>query len=292
MPSEIRAAVCHEFGQDLTIETLILRDPGPGEVEVTLEAVAICHSDISYIEGGWGGPLPSVYGHEAAGRVTAIGDGVTSVAEGQRVIVTLIRSCGTCPSCVTARPVHCMGNQPLPPELSFPDGREVNKGLKCGAFAEKVVVHASQIAGVGEDVPPESACLLACGVPTGLGAAVNTAGVRPGDTVAVIGLGGVGLNAVQGARLAGAARIIGMDLEPSKLEDAKVFGATDGVLVSDEKPWRAVKALTGGRGADHVFVSVGVIPAYDLAPRLLARGARSTRWACPTTGKRRLSPPT
>jgi Zn-dependent alcohol dehydrogenase len=148
----------------------------------------------------------------------------------------------------------------------------VNKGLKCGAFAEKVVVHASQIAFVGEDVPPESACLLACGVPTGLGAAVNTAGVRPGDTVAVIGLGGVGLNAVQGARLAGAARIIGMDLEPSKLEDAKVFGATDGVLVSDEKPWRAVKALTGGRGADHVFVSVGVIPAYDLAPRLLARG--------------------
>jgi Zn-dependent alcohol dehydrogenase len=272
MPSEIRAAVCHEFGQDLTIETLILRDPGPGEVEVTLEAVAICHSDISYIEGGWGGPLPSVYGHEAAGRVTAIGDGVTSVAEGQRVIVTLIRSCGTCPSCVTARPVHCMGNQPLPPELSFPDGREVNKGLKCGAFAEKVVVHASQIAGVGEDVPPESACLLACGVPTGLGAAVNTAGVRPGDTVAVIGLGGVGLNAVQGARLAGAARIIGMDLEPSKLEDAKEFGATDGVLVSDEKPWRAVKALTGGRGADHVFVSVGVIPAYDLAPRLLSRG--------------------
>jgi S-(hydroxymethyl)mycothiol dehydrogenase len=208
MPSEIRAAVCHEFGSPLSVETVILRDPGPGEVEVTLEAVAICHSDISYIEGGWGGPLPSVYGHEAAGRVTAVGAGVTSVAEGQRVIVTLIRSCGTCPSCVTARPVHCMGNQPLPPELSFPDGREVNKGLKCGAFAEKVVVHASQVAFVGDDVPAESACLLACGVPTGLGAAVNTARVRPGETVAVIGLGGVGLNAVQGARLAGAGRIM------------------------------------------------------------------------------------
>jgi Zn-dependent alcohol dehydrogenase len=204
---------------------------------------------------------------------------------GERVIVTLIRSCGTCPSCVTARPVHCVGNQPLPPELSFPDGREVNKGLKCGAFAEKVVVHASQIASVGEDVPPESACLLACGVPTGLGAAVNTAGVRPGETVAVIGLGGVGLNAVQGARLAGAARIIGMDLEPSKLEDAKVFGATDGVLVSDEKPWRAVKALTGGRGADHVFVSVGVIPAYDLAPRLLARGGTVYAVGMPHSGE-------
>ena len=121
--------------------------------------------------------------------MSALGAGVTNVAEGQRVIVTLIRSCGTCPSCVTAKPVHCMGNQPLPPELSFADGREVNKGLKCGAFAEKVVVHASQVAFVGDDVPAESACLLACGVPTGLGAAVNTARVRPGETVAVIGAG-------------------------------------------------------------------------------------------------------
>jgi Zn-dependent alcohol dehydrogenase len=169
--------------------------------------------------------------------------------------------------------------------LSFPDGREVNKGLKCGAFAEKVVVHDSQVAFVGDDVPAESACLLACGVPTGLGAAVNTARVRPGETVVVIGLGGVGLNAVQGARLAGAARIIGMDLEPSKLEDAKVFGATDGVLVSEEKPWRAVKALTGGRGADHVFVSVGVIPAYDLAPRLLARGGTVYAVGMPHSGE-------
>jgi threonine dehydrogenase-like Zn-dependent dehydrogenase len=117
-------------------------------------------------------------------------------------------------------------------------------------------------------------------------------GVRPGETVAVIGLGGVGLNAVQGARLAGAARIIGMDLEPSKLEDAKVFGATDGVLVSDEKPWRAVKALTGGRGADHVFVSVGVIPAYDLAPRLLARGGTVYAVGMPHSARRRRPRPT
>ncbi|MDG4649976.1 Zn-dependent alcohol dehydrogenase [Roseibacterium sp. SDUM158017] len=284
MPSEIRAAVCHEFDSPLRIETVRLRDPGPGEVEVTLEAVAICHSDISYIEGGWGGPLPSVYGHEAAGRVTVLGPGVAGVAAGDRVIATLIRSCGSCPSCASAKPVFCSGNAPLPPELTFPDGRALNKGLKCGAFAEKVVVHASQIARVGDAIPATSACLLACGVPTGLGAVVNTARVRPGESVVVIGCGGVGLNAVQGARLSGAARIIAMDLEPSKLEDARAFGATHGVPATEEKPWQAVRALTGGRGADHVFVSVGAIPAYDMAPRLLAPGGTVYAVGMPHTG--------
>jgi Zn-dependent alcohol dehydrogenase len=168
----------------------------------------------------------------------------------------------------------------------------VNKGLKCGAFAEKVVVHASQIASVGEDVPPESACLLACGVPTGLGAAVNTAGVRPGDTVAVIGLGGVGLNAVQGARLAGC-RADHRD-GPGTVEAGGRQGLRRDRWRAGQrrKPWRAVKALTGGRGADHVFVSVGVIPAYDLAPRLLARGGTVYAVGMPHTGRRRLSRPT
>jgi S-(hydroxymethyl)mycothiol dehydrogenase len=283
MPSEIRAAVCHEFHAPLTIETVVLRDPGPGEVEVTLEAVAICHSDISYMEGAWGGALPAVYGHEAAGRVTAAGDGV-GLSVGDRVIVTLIRACGSCQSCATAMPVYCSGNAPLPPELSFADGRVLTKGLKCGAFAEKVVVHASQVAPVGDAIPATSACLLACGVPTGLGAVVNTARVRPGQSVVVIGCGGVGLNAVQGARLAGAARIIAMDLEPKKLDDAMAFGATDVLPASEEKPWRAVKALTGGRGADHVFVCVGAIPAYDMAPRLLATGGTVYAVGMPHSG--------
>jgi S-(hydroxymethyl)mycothiol dehydrogenase len=285
VPSEIRAAVCHDFGTPLTIETVVLRDPGPGEVEITLEAVAICHSDISYMEGAWGGPLPAVYGHEAAGRVTAAGEGVASVAVGDRVIATLIRSCGACPSCSTARPVHCSGNAPLPPELRFPDGRDLSKGLKCGAFAEKIVVHASQVAAVGDAIPAASACLLACGVPTGLGAVVNTARVRPGEAVAVIGCGGVGLNAVQGARLSGAARIVALDLEPKKLEDARVFGATDVLLASEEKPWRAVRAMTGGHGADHVFVSVGAIPAYDMANRLLAPGGTVYAVGMPHSGE-------
>ena len=285
MPSEIRAAVCHEFNTPLTIETVFLRDPGPGEVEVTLEAVAICHSDISFMEGAWGGPLPAVYGHEAAGRVTAVGAGVTSVAEGDRVIATLIRSCGACPSCSAARPVYCSGNGAGAPELCLPDGRDLAKGLKCGAFAEKAIVHASQVAVVGEAIPATSACLLACGVPTGLGAVVNTARVRPGDTVVVIGCGGVGLNAVQGARLSGAARIVAVDLEPKKLDDAREFGATDTLLASEEKPWRSVRAITGGRGADHVFVTVGAIPAYDLAHRLMAPGGTVYAVGMPHSGE-------
>ncbi|MGP1355239.1 zinc-binding dehydrogenase [Roseicyclus sp.] len=284
MPSEIRAAVCHEFNAPLSVETVLLREPGPGEVEVTLEAVAICHSDISYMEGAWGGALPAVYGHEAAGRVTALGPGVEGVGMGERVIATLIRACGACPSCASAMPVYCSGNAPLPPELSFPDGRALSKGLKCGAFAEKIVVHASQVAAVGEEVPATSACLLACGVPTGLGAVVNTARVRPGQSVVVIGCGGVGLNAVQGARLSGAARIVAMDLSEAKLEDARAFGATDALLATEEKPWRAVKAMTGGRGADHVFVSVGAIPAYDMAPRLLGPGGTLHAVGMPHSG--------
>jgi Zn-dependent alcohol dehydrogenase len=146
------------------------------------------------------------------------------------------------------------------------------------------VVHASQVAKVGEAVPATSACLLACGVPTGLGAVVNTARVRPGQSVVVIGCGGVGLNAVQGARLSGAARIVAMDLSQSKLEDARAFGATDVLLATEDKPWRAVKAMTAGRGADHVFVSVGAIPAYDMAPRLLAPGGTLHAVGMPHSG--------
>jgi S-(hydroxymethyl)mycothiol dehydrogenase len=267
--TKIKAAICHAFGEPLKIEEVSLRAPEAGEVEVTLEAVAICHSDISYIDGGWGGVLPAVYGHEAAGIVTGIGPGVSGLEEGARVIVTLIRSCGACVDCASGDAVFCSSAEPIPPTLTAADGTVLQKGLKCAAFAEKVVVDQSQIAPVG-DLAPEAACLLACGVPTGVGAAVNTAGIRPGDNVVVIGAGGVGLNAIQGAYIAGAAKIIAMDLEPSKLEDAKTFGATDGVLASEPKPWKAIRALTGGRGADHVLVSVGAIPAYDVALRLLA----------------------
>ncbi len=270
MPRQIRAAVCHAHGQPLTIDTLTIRDPGAHEIEVTLDAVAICHSDISYMQGAWGGVLPAVYGHEAAGRVTKLGQGVTSLALGDRVIVTLSKSCGQCPSCASAQPMYCGGNTPEAAVLTTAQGGPVTKAMNCGAFAEAVVVDISQIAPIGPTIPSDVACLLACGVPTGMGAAINTAKVKPGDKVVVIGAGGVGLNCIQGARIAGAARIVAMDLEEKKLRDALEFGATDTLSAKTDQPWKALSNILGGTLADHVFVSVGVIPAYESALRLLA----------------------
>jgi S-(hydroxymethyl)mycothiol dehydrogenase len=284
MPSTIRAAVCRAFGAPLALETLTLRDPGPGEVEVTVEAVAICHSDISYMEGAWGGPLPAVYGHEAAGRVTATGPGVTQAGLGDRVLVTLIRACGACPSCARGQPVYCATPDSRPPRLTDATGAPVHAAMDCGAFAEKLIADQSQIARLTTAIDPAAACLLACSVPTGLGAVVNTARVRPGETVVVIGAGGVGLNAIQGARLAGAARIVAMDLSAAKLADARAFGATDTILATEAKPWRLLQGITGGRLADHVLVTVGAIPAYDVALRLMAPGGTAYAIGMPHTG--------
>ncbi len=279
--TKIRAAICHEFSRPLSVETVDLRAPGPGEVEVTLDACAICFSDISYIDGGWGGALPAVYGHEASGRVSATGPG-TAYATGDRVLVTLIRSCGTCAPCATGRPVLCA----TPPGAESPlslNGKPLGQGLNCGAFAERVVVQQSQLAPLPDGIPMEAACLLSCGVITGLGAAVNTARIRPGEVVTVIGAGGVGLNAIQGARLAGAARIIAVDMSAEKLAAAKEFGATDGVLATEPKPWSAARKIAG-RGADAVLVTVGAIPAYDTAPRFLAPGGRLVAVGMPHSG--------
>ena len=269
----IKAAVCREFGAPLVIEDVALAEPGPGEVEVTLEACAICHSDLSFMDGGWGGTLPAVYGHEAAGRISALGDGVQGYAVGDAVLVTLIRSCGTCGSCATGQPVQCATpyDRDAGP-LKAADGGVMQHGLACGAFAEKAVVDQSQIAAIPADMPMDAASLLSCGVVTGVGAVVNTANVRPGQNVVVIGAGGVGLNAIQGAAIAGAARIIAMDVLPEKLDSARDFGATDGVLANGEKPWKDVARITGGRMADAVFVTVGAIPAFEQALRYLAPG--------------------
>ena len=266
----IKAAVCHEFGQPLVVEEVRLRAPEHGEIEVTLEAVAICHSDISYADGAWGGSLPAVYGHEAAGRVTGLGGGVTGLAVGDPVVVTLIRACGQCPSCGAGRPTGCETpyDGDLGP-LTTAEGGKLHQAMACGAFAEKVVVHHSQVVKLPGDMSMEAASLLACGVITGVGAVVNAAGLRAGQDVVVIGTGGVGLNAIQGARIAGARRIVAVDMTEEKLNDAKAFGATDGVLATGDKPWRAAKAAMG-RGADAVIVTVGAIPAYDQAPRYLA----------------------
>lgn len=281
--TRVNAAVCHAFGTDLTIEQVELRSPGQGEVEVRLDAVAICHSDISFIDGAWGGDLPAVYGHEAAGRVTATGPGVTAYAPGDTVLVTLIKSCGTCGSCASGAPVYCSDNAPVDPAIRLADGTEVIKAMNCGAFSEAAVVHHSQLAPLPDDMPADVASLLACGVITGVGAVINTAQVRPGQNVVVIGAGGVGLNAIQGARIAGARRIVAVDLSEEKLATARDFGATDGVLATMDKPWRAAKTALG-RGADVVLVTVGAARAYDAAPRYLAPGGRMIMVGMPHSG--------
>jgi S-(hydroxymethyl)glutathione dehydrogenase/alcohol dehydrogenase len=285
--TRIRAAVAHEFNAPLVIEEVDLRAPAAGEVEVTVEACAICHSDISYAEGAWGGPLPAVYGHEAAGRISALGEGVTGYEVGDTVLVTLLRACGQCQSCATGHPAICTtSHDPLAGPLSLAGGGPLAQGLECGAFAERVVVERSQIAPIPADMPMEAACLLSCGVITGVGAVVNTGGVRPGQNVVVIGAGGVGLNAIQGARLAGAARIIAVDMTEEKLEAAREFGATDGILATEAKPWSIARRITGGRGADAVFVTVGAIPAYDTATRYLGLGGRMVMVGMPHSGQK------
>ncbi|MCP4818650.1 MAG: Zn-dependent alcohol dehydrogenase [Shimia sp.] len=280
----IKAAVCHEFGQPLVVEDVTLRAPQMGEIAVDLSAVAICHSDISFADGAWGGSLPAVYGHEAAGHVSAVSDGVSGLAVGDPVIVTLIRACGTCPTCSEGKPVIC--STPYDGDkgpLTTSDGGKLHQAMACGAFAEKVVVDQSQVVKIAGDIPMEAASLIACGVITGVGAVVNAAQIRAGQDVVVIGAGGVGLNAIQGARIAGARRIVAVDMSEGKLEIAKEFGATDGVLATDKKPFvKAIRAM--GRGADAVIVTVGAIPAYDEAPRYLAPGGKVIMVGMPHSG--------
>ncbi len=281
MPT-IRAAVAHAFREPFRVEEVNLAAPETGQVEVTLEACAICHSDITYASGAWGGALPAIYGHEAAGHISALGDNVTGFAMGDRVLVTLIRSCGTCPTCADARPTICMEAASTAP-LTTTDGEPIFQAMHCGAFAERVVVDQSQLAHVPEAMPLDVASLLSCGVITGVGAVVNAGKVKPGEDVVVIGAGGVGLNAIQGAKLAGARRITAIDMVPSKLEDAAAFGATDGILASDPKPWSVLREKTG-RLADAVFVTVGASAIYDTAPRYLAPGGRLVMVGMPPSG--------
>ena len=280
----VRAAVCRGFGAPLTIEKVRLAPPKLGEVEVTLDAVAICHSDISFAEGAWGGSLPAVYGHEAAGRVTQVGPGVLHLAPGDSVVVTLIRACGGCGACANGHPTLCEAEHDDDgAPLQTGDGGPLHQGMATGAFAEKVVVDHSQVVAIPADMPKAVASVIGCSVITGIGAVVNTARLKAGEDVVVIGAGGVGLNAIQGARLAGARRIVAVDQSEDKLAIARAFGATDGVLASDPQPHRAaIGAL--GRAADAVFVTVGAISAYAQAPQYLARGGRMVLVGMPPSG--------
>jgi S-(hydroxymethyl)glutathione dehydrogenase / alcohol dehydrogenase len=282
----VKAAVCHEFGKPLVVQEVTLAPPEADEVEVRVAACALCHSDISYMEGAWGGPLPAVYGHEAAGVVEAVGRGVERLEPGDHVVVSLVRSCGSCDLCVQGQPVLCEAVFPRDASspLRSPEGREISQGLRTAAFAESVVVHASQAVAVPPDLPLDRACLLACGVATGFGAVVNTAQVRAGSSVVVVGAGGVGLNCVQAAALVGVGPLVAVDPQERKLELAEQFGATHTLDPSNENPVELVRGLTEGRGADYVFVAVGAKTAVEQGLALLGRGGTLVVLGMPASG--------
>jgi S-(hydroxymethyl)glutathione dehydrogenase/alcohol dehydrogenase len=260
---KIRAAVCHEFGAPLEHRRgRPLPTPGPASWRCKLAACAVCHSDIFYAQGAWGGYLPAIYGHEAAGHVTRVGAGVIDYAEGDTVLVTFMRSCGQCASCATGHPGTCQKPRKYHEgPLALADGTPAEQGLGSGCFAEKVVVEPSQIVKLPDDLPLDVASTLACGVITGVGAVVNTAGLRPGQDVRGDRRGRRRAERHPGRAAGRRPRIVAVDMTEEKLAIARDFGATDGVLATEEKPWRAAKAM--GRGADAVFVTVGAIPAYD-----------------------------
>ena len=282
----MKAAVCREFGPPLSIEQVEIAEPGPGEVLVKLAACAICHSDIMYMDGAWGGELPAIYGHEAAGTVAAIGAGVNTMNIGDHVVATLIRSCGHCHYCAQGVPVACDTTFALDEKspLTGTSDATFTHGLRTGAFAEYVLIHASQAVSIDRTIPLDSASLLACGVLTGFGAVVNTANISAGDNVVIIGTGGVGLNSVQGAALSGAASVIAIDISDEKLDVASQFGATHTINAAQNDIPQQVKNLTSGRGADYVFVTVGAKPAIDSAYALMGPTGAVVLVGMPATG--------
>ena len=281
----VRAAVCHGKGEALLVEDLILADPGPDEVRVAIEACGICHSDLTYVDGGWAVDYPVVLGHEAAGQVTEVGSESDKLLVGEKVVVSLIRSCGQCRACQRGHAVACAGQIRLHSRSPLTDvvGNPVTQGLYTGAFADAVVVHRSQCVPIPEDLPSTSASLLGCGVLTGVGAITNTARVAGGDAVVVLGCGGVGLAAVQGARIAGADPIVAVDPLRNKRDAALRFGATYAVDTHNDAN-EAVRASTGGRLADHVLVTTPAPTAMVGALDLLAPMGALTVVGIPNDG--------
>ncbi|GAA1575653.1 S-(hydroxymethyl)mycothiol dehydrogenase [Streptomyces globosus] len=245
--------------------TILVPDPGPGEALVRVQACGVCHTDLHYREGGINDEFPFLLGHEAAGVVEAVGPDVTSVAPGDFVVLNWRAVCGTCRACRRGRPWYCFATHNAAQPMTLEDGTPLSPALGIGAFAEKTLVAAGQCTKVDPAASPAAAGLLGCGVMAGLGAALNTGGVGRGDSVAVIGCGGVGSAAVAGARLAGASRIIAVDLDDRKLELARGLGATHTVNGRTEDVVKAVQELTGGHGADVVIDAVGRPETYRQA---------------------------
>ena len=257
MAHEVRAVVACGKGAPVTVETVQVPDPGPGEALVTVQACGVCHTDLHYREGGINDDFPFLLGHEAAGIVDAVGDGVSDVQPGDFVILNWRAVCGRCRACKRGQPWYCFDTHNAAQPMTLPDGTALSPALGIGAFAEKTLVHSGQCTKVNPAVRPEVAGLLGCGVMAGLGAAINTGQVTRGQSVAVIGCGGVGDAAIAGAVLAGAKTVIAVDIDPRKLEWAKQFGATHTVNSRETDPVEAVQELTGGFGADVVIDAVG-----------------------------------
>lgn len=257
MPQQVQGVISRAKDAPVELTTIVIPDPGPGEAVVAIKACGVCHTDLHYKLGGIGEDYPYLLGHEAAGIVESVGEGVTDVAPGDYVILNWRAVCGECRACRRGRPWYCFATHNATQRMTLTDGTELSPALGIGAFAEKTLVAAGQCTKVDPKAPATVAGLLGCGVMAGLGAAINTGGVTRGDSVAVIGCGGVGDAAIAGSQLAGASKIIAIDMDQRKLDWAKEFGATDTILASSGDVVEQVQALTGGYGADVVIDAVG-----------------------------------
>jgi len=265
MTSEVQGVVAMAKGEPVSLLTIVIPDPGPGDVVVRIQACGVCHTDLHYREGGINDDFPFLLGHEAAGIVETIGSGVTSVESGDFVVLNWRAVCGECRACRRGRPWYCFATHNASQKMTLTDGTPLSAALGIGAFAEKTLVAAGQCTKVDPRARPEAVGLLGCGVMAGLGSAMWTGQVGVGDSVAVFGCGGVGCAAIAGARLAGATKIIAIDLDARKLDRAREFGATDVVNGSNEDVVEAVRALTNGNGADVCIEAVGNPKAMEQA---------------------------
>jgi S-(hydroxymethyl)mycothiol dehydrogenase len=265
MPQQVRGVVARSKGAPVTIETIVVPDPGPGEAVVAVQACGVCHTDLHYREGGINDDFPFLLGHEAAGVVEAVGEGVGNVKPGDFVILNWRAVCGNCRSCLRGRPWYCFSTFNATQKMSLEDGTVVSPALGIGAFVEKTLVAAGQCTKVDAAVPATTAGLLGCGVMAGIGAAINTGNVGRGDSVAVFGCGGVGNAAIAGALLAGAHTIVAVDVDDRKLEWATSFGATHTCNSNTTDPVEYIKSVTDGHGADVCIEAVGNPAVYRQA---------------------------
>ena len=265
MPYEVQGVIARSEKAPVEVTTVIVPDPGPGEVVGDVAACGVCHTDLHYREGGINDEFPFLLGHEAAGTVHAIGEGVTEVAVGDYVILNWRAVCGQCRACLRGRPWYCFDTHNATQKMTLTDGTELSPALGIGAFIEKTLVHQGQCTKVDPAAAPEAAGLLGCGVMAGIGAAINTGGVGRGDTVAVFGCGGVGDAAIMGANLAGASKVIAVDIDDRKLAWAREMGATHTVNSSESDAVEAIRDLTEGFGVDVAIEAVGRPETYQQA---------------------------